>query len=168
MSRVLPAALGLVIASPLLAAPVAEIADGKIVVTGTAAATGLSVVVGEGTQAEIASRPPVSGEWTTRSGKAVFTPKYPLKPGTKYRVMGAGNGLEVRTPKPEPGKPTVVTRVFPTATDLPANVLRFYVEFNRPMPRGEVYKYVHIFTESGKQVELPFLEIDDELWNADQ
>jgi hypothetical protein len=168
MSRVLPAALALVIATPLLAAPAAQIADGKIVVTGTAVPTGLSVVVAEGTEAEIAARPGVSGEWTTSSGKAVFTAKYPLKLGTKYRVLGSGNRLEVRTPKPERGKPTIITRIFPTATELPENVLRFYVEFNQSMPRGEVYKYVHINTDKGKKVELPFLEIDDELWNADQ
>ncbi|HKB04393.1 MAG TPA: hypothetical protein VKD90_19370 [Gemmataceae bacterium] len=168
MSRFLPAAFALLIATPLLAAPTAGIADGKIVVTGVGSSNRLRVVVAEGTEAEIATRPAVSGEWAAAAGKAVFTPKYPLQPGTRYRVLGAGDGLEVRIPKPDSGKPTAVTHIYPTATELPANVLRFYVEFNRPMPRGEVYKHVHIYTDEGKKVELPFLEIDDELWNADQ
>ena len=168
MSRVLPAALALLIATPLIAAPTAGIADGKIVVTGIGSPDTLRVVVAEGTEAEIAARPAVSGEWVAAAGKVVFSPKYPLKPGTKYRVLGAGDGLDVRIPKPDPGKPTAVTHIFPTATELPENVLRFYVEFSQPMPRGEVYKYVQIYTDEGKRIELPFLEIDDELWNADQ
>ena len=47
-------------------------------------------------------------------------------------------------------------------------MLRFYLEFDRPMPRGDVYKYVRLLNEKGDKVPLPFLEIDDELWNADQ
>jgi hypothetical protein len=64
--------------------------------------------------------------------------------------------------------PTAVTAVYPTGPDLPANVLRFYVQFNRSMPRGDVYRYVQVLDDAGKVVEQPFLEMDDELWNPDQ
>jgi hypothetical protein len=168
MSRILPAAFALLVASPLIAAPTIKVADGKIVVTGVSSSERLRVVVADGTAAEIAARPAVSGEWTTVAGNAVFAPKYPLNPGTRYRLLGAGDGLEVRVPKPEPGKPTVVTHIFPTAAELPENVLRFYIEFNKPMPRGEVYKHVRIENDKGQKIELPFLEIDDELWNPEQ
>ncbi|MBO0699781.1 MAG: hypothetical protein J2P46_15395, partial [Zavarzinella sp.] len=144
------------------------VADGKIIVSGVSSSKGLRVVVADGTEAEITARPPVSGEWTTTAGNAVFASKYPLNPGTKYRVLGAGDGLEVRVPRPQGGKPTAVTHIYPTAAELPENVLRFYIEFNRPMPRGEVYKHVRIENEKGQRIELPFLEIDDELWNPDQ
>src|SRR5918995_741406 len=126
MSRLLTAALAVAIASPLLAAPAAEVAGGKIVVTGVKSHEGLSVLGADGAEDQIAARPAVSGEWATADGKAVFTPKYPLRPGTKYRILGAGDRLEVRVPKPPPGKPTVVSRILPTATELPENVLRFY------------------------------------------
>jgi hypothetical protein len=167
MSRILPAALALLAASPLLGAPGATVADGKVVVTAVASHKGLSVVVAEGTEDEIAARPAVSGEWAAEGGNAVFTPKYPLKPGTKYRVLGTGEFLEVRTTRPAPVKPTRLTHIYPVLSELPENVLRFYLEFDGPMPRGDSYRYVRLLDEKGEKDPLPFVEID-ELWNADQ
>jgi hypothetical protein len=167
VSRTLPLALLLIV--PVAAAdPKAAIEKDRVVVTGVSSAKGLSLVVAEGTEAEIAARPPVSGEWAAADGKAVFTPKYPLKPGTKYRVLGTAVALDVRTAAPEPGKPTVLTHVYPTGSDLPENVFRFYLHFSRPMPRGDVYRYVRVLDDAGKPVVQPFLELDDELWNPDQ
>jgi hypothetical protein len=168
MSRTFPVLLGLLVAPLATAAPKAEVADGKIVVTGLLSTKALSVVVAEGTDEEIAARPAVTGEWAGRDGKAVFAPKYPLKPGAKYRVIGGGTTLEVKAPEPPRRQTARLTHVYPAATELPANVLRFYLEFDQPMPRGEVYKHVRLLNERGDKDPLPFLEIDDELWNADQ
>jgi len=33
------------------------------------------------------------------------------------------------------------------------------------MQRGHIYDYIHLRNEAGQNVELPFLEIDEELWN---
>jgi len=167
MSRLLPTALALLTVPPLLAAPTAEVAAGKVVVAGVSSPKGLSVVVAEGTEAEIAARPAVSGEWAGAAGKAVFAPKYPLKPGTKYRVLGAGEPLEVLAPKAAPEKPAQLTHIYPAASELPENVLRFYLEFDRPMPRGDAYRYVRLLNDKGEKDPLPFVEID-ELWNGDQ
>jgi hypothetical protein len=158
----------LLLAAPLAtAAPGARVADGKIVVTGLPSAKGMSVVVAEGTDEEIAARPPVSGEWTVTADKAVFTPKYPLKPGTKYHVLGGDKPLQVQAPQAAPEKPTRLAHIYPTETELPENVLRFYLEFDRPMPRGDSYKHVRLLNDKGQKDPLPFVEID-ELWNAAQ
>lgn len=149
------------------AAPTAAVEDGKIIVTGLASAKGLSVVVAEGTEEEIAARPAVGGEWTSADGKATFTPKYPLKPGVKYRVAGTSTVLEIRAPEKAKPKPAKLRHVYPTATELPANVLRFYLEFDQPMPRGDSYRYVSVLNDKGVKDVLPFVEIE-ELWNADQ
>jgi len=169
MSRAFPQVLVLLTIAPLAtAAPSATVADGKIVVSGLLSTKALSVVVAEGSGEDIAARPPMAGEWSSADGKITFTPKYPLKPGTKYRVTGGGTALEVRAPEPPKPKPARLTHIYPAATELPANVLRFYLEFDQPMPRGEVYKHVRLLNEKGDKDPLPFLEIDDELWNADQ
>jgi hypothetical protein len=168
LPRAIPILLTLCLAGAAAAAPTATVADGKIVIAGVPSAKGLSVVVAEGTEADIAARPPVAGEWITADGKVVFKPKYPFKAGTAYRVVGTANRLEVRTPRTEAGKPTVITHVYPSSNELPENVLRFYVEFNQPMPRGDVYKYVKVVDDAGKRDPQPFVELDQELWNVDQ
>lgn len=165
MSRSLVAVL--VVAPFASAAPTAQVSDGKIVVSGLASVRGLSVVVAEGTADEIAARPPVSGEWAGAEGRLSFTPKYPLKPATKYRVTGKDLSLDVRTPAAARSLPAKLTHIYPTGTELPENVLRFYLEFDRPMPRGDSYRYVRLLNEKGEKDPLPFVEIE-ELWNADQ
>src|SRR5207237_5315237 len=62
---------------------------------------------------------------------------------------------------------TVVTRVYPSANVLPENLLKFYLYFSAPMRRGHIYEHIRLLDHAGKPVELPFLEIDEELWNPD-
>jgi hypothetical protein len=50
---------------------------------------------------------------------------------------------------------------------LPANLLKFYIHFSAPMCRGHIYEHIHMLDEAGRPVELPFLEIDEELWNPE-
>jgi hypothetical protein len=60
---------------------------------------------------------------------------------------------------------TVVSQVYPTAEVLPENLLKFYVHFSAPMSSGHIYDHIRLIGDStGKEVELPFLEIDEELW----
>jgi hypothetical protein len=61
---------------------------------------------------------------------------------------------------------TLVSHVYPTADTLPENLLKFYVHFTAPMSRGNIYDYIRLRDENGKDVELPFLEIDEELWDT--
>jgi hypothetical protein len=58
-----------------------------------------------------------------------------------------------------------VTRIYPTESLLPENLLKFYVHFSAPMSRGQIYEHIHLREDSGGEVELPFLQIDEELWD---
>src|SRR5262249_48641390 len=50
---------------------------------------------------------------------------------------------------------------------LPENQLKFYLHFSAPMSRGDVYRHIKLLNAAGKPVELPFLELVDELWDRD-
>ena len=58
-----------------------------------------------------------------------------------------------------------MAQVYPTADRLPENQLKFYVVFSAPMARGGVYRHINLLDERGKAVDLPFLELDQELWD---
>ena len=60
---------------------------------------------------------------------------------------------------------TVVRQVYPTVDLLPENQLKFYLHFSAPMSQGEAYEHIHLVHSSGKEVDLPFLELDEELWD---
>jgi hypothetical protein len=57
--------------------------------------------------------------------------------------------------------------VYPSVSVVPENLLKFYLHFSAPMSRGHIYDYLVLRDEKGKPVEIPFLEIDEELWNAE-
>ncbi|MDA1312984.1 MAG: hypothetical protein O2968_06590 [Acidobacteria bacterium] len=100
-----------------------------------------------------------------------FRPRFPLQAGGQYRVVfndGTGSGARERTfevADADTGPAAVVEEIYPTADVLPENQLKFYLHFSAPMSRGEAYSRVHLLDENGKRITLPFLELDQELWD---
>lgn len=106
---------------------------------------------------------PVFGETAREGGALVFRPRFPFKPGVTYRVVAGDVERTFTLPAPETPR-TSLTRVYPTADVLPENLLKFYLHFSGPMPKGEVYRRVSLW-QGSRKVELPFLEIGEELWD---
>jgi hypothetical protein len=66
------------------------------------------------------------------------------------------------------GEPARALAVYPSAKELPENLLRLYIQFSAPMSQGHSYGHVHLRDESaGSEVERPFLELPQELWSPD-
>jgi hypothetical protein len=153
----------------LIAAPKIESLDPAKLVVRDAGSQELKLVVAGGTAAELAERPALLGRWTFDAPLASFVPQFPFNRGTKYRLLIAGtvSALEIELPKAVADVPKL-TQIFPSAAAIPENTLRFYLHFDRPMKSGGVYKRVRIVDEKNRPVDQPFLELDEELWNADQ
>jgi hypothetical protein len=120
-------------------------------------------------------RPAVAGSYAIFDGRIVFRPRFPLVDGLTYSARLDVEPPLVATfslPKEETEPTTVVTEVYPTADELPENLLRVYVHFSAPMTRGEAYERVKLIEEPGgkvigKVIDRPFVEIAEELWDPD-
>lgn len=120
-----------------------------------------------------AGAPPMLGGFSIWGDVIRFSPRFPLAAGVRYRVIVDGSyfgGDETITKvftMPASSAPLVrVQQIYPTASELPENLLRFYVHFSGRVARGEVYRNVTLRDDTaGTLVELPFLEIAEELWN---
>jgi hypothetical protein len=113
---------------------------------------------------------PLFGEHLMEGDTLVFEPRYPLREGLEYRATFATSphSAVVRSftlPAPPPAPPTLVRRVFPTRDTLPENQLKFYLHFSAPMARGEAYRRIRLVESGGKEVDFPFLELGEELWD---
>jgi hypothetical protein len=101
----------------------------------------------------------------------VFQPRFGVQDGMRYRAVyrRAGNSPPLErifeTAVRDMTPTTEVTRVYPSADLLPENQLKFYLHFSAPMSFGEAYRRVHLLDGKGEKIELPFLEIDQELWD---
>jgi hypothetical protein len=118
-----------------------------------------------------ADRPAMLGTHTFKAGVLRFEPRFPFAPGVRYRatlnVPDAPPPVEFTVPKPKAVPPTVLL-VTPSGPAVPENALRFYVRFSKPMSWGGVYEFVKLVNETDrKPVDLPFLELGEELWTPD-
>jgi hypothetical protein len=137
----------------------------------------LSVYAEQGDAIADAGLPPMLGAYRAWPGGLRFEPQFPLEPGVKYRAMfhpgqlpgASGSGELVsavfQATSRRTNQTTVVTHIYPSAEVLPENLLKFYIHFSSPMSRGHIYDHIHLRDDAGKDIQLPFLEIDEELWD---
>jgi hypothetical protein len=57
--------------------------------------------------------------------------------------------------------------IYPTAEELPANLLRIFVYFPRPMDRTDILRHIALVDEMGHEVEGAFLSNRYDLWSPD-
>lgn len=125
-----------------------------------------------------AETPSMSGRYSMTGDVLRFEPAFPLTPGVLYEATLDPASLVIppgavsphasatyRIRATKSGHRTRVTAIYPTASSLPENLLKFYLHFSGPMSRGRIYDHIRLVDRSGKTVELPFLEIDEELWD---
>jgi hypothetical protein len=125
-----------------------------------------AVYAGEG------DAPPMLGAYTVENGRLTFRPRFPPAPGLRSRAVFRAPGkpaLEAvfESPKVDLAPSTRVEHVYPSVDLLPDNQLKFYVHFSAPMRRGEAWQRIHLLDQKGSPVELPFLEVDQELWDRE-
>lgn len=114
--------------------------------------------------------PPMAGTWRVLDGHLRFEPRFPPAPGVRYRAEYRPAGekpiVSYFQLVPQSTTPTTsVLQVFPSADVLPENQLKFYVQFSAAMSRGGTYEHVHLRDAAGGIIDLPFLELDEELWD---
>ena len=132
--------------------------------------------------------PVVIGKYSVDGAHLKFEPRFPFSAGTAYKAeidTAALARLAVDVPMDaEPTSPFVVhyftmpsdakqrtTRVLgvhPSSSELPANLLRWYVELSASMTLGSALEHVRLLDESGREVQGAFLAMDQELWDPDR
>jgi hypothetical protein len=114
--------------------------------------------------------PAMFGSYAVEGAVLSFRPRWPLSPGMHVRaVFHPREGPPVEAafdiPKAAIGAATRVERIYPSTDALPSNALKLYIYFSASMRRGEAWQHIRLLDERGAPVELPFLEIDQELWD---
>ena len=120
--------------------------------------------------------PPMAGTWRVAGDRIRFESRFPFSPGVRYRA----EFLPARVPGGAPDAPpvvsyfersstavptTTVTHVYPSVDVLPENQLKFYLQFSAPMSGGGVYEHIRLRDSGGRDLDKPFLELDEELWD---
>jgi hypothetical protein len=114
--------------------------------------------------------PAMLGKYERNDNELHFTPRFGLEPGQTYRAsLKLGDKtltLDYRVPDLKNQTPPKVIRVYPTGNVLPANHLKFYIYFDRPMRGGkELFKLIELVDEKGNVIADPWLI--DEIWDEE-
>jgi len=124
--------------------------------------------------------PAMLGVYRVTADAFRFEPQFPLEAGLTYRATfhpdqapgaqrtgGRPITAVLQRPARRTEATTVVAQIYPSTSTVPENLLKFYVHFSASMSGGHIYEHIHLLNDAGKPVELPFLEIDEELWNPE-
>ncbi len=100
-----------------------------------------------------------------RAYEAVYTPP-PLADGSP--PIGQRLTTLTHLSEDNPPPPARVVAIHPSSDRLPENLLRIYVTFapHVQMRMGDVYRYLHLYDESGRKIDQPFLELPEVLWDT--
>jgi hypothetical protein len=115
--------------------------------------------------------PPIFGTYERQGDKLVFVPRHPLLAGQRYQAILFRGKKDSRkadhvVPARRAAAPARVEKVYPTASELPANQLKFYIYFSRPMRESRtIFDHIRLLDEKGKPVADPWRRT--ELWSRD-
>jgi hypothetical protein len=134
----------------------------------------LRVEVGRGDN----TLPPIAGRHALTEDGLRFTPLFPFAAGLSFRAtfdptpLGAyelGEGLTVAFVGPVAlrAEAPAVENIYPSADELPENLLRFYVRFSQPMQRGRVGAEVALLGQDGRPVHDALYRAPLELWDRE-
>jgi hypothetical protein len=114
--------------------------------------------------------PAMLGSYEATENQLTFKPRFSLEPGQSYRAVWKGAGQSATSdhaiPKAAAKAPPRVLKIYPTADVLPANHLKFYIYFDRPMRGGkEIFDHVELVDDKGKVIIDAWLL--DEIWDEE-
>ena len=114
---------------------------------------------------------PMFGRYARRGNQLRFTPRFRLVSGRRYRatfhpVNGKRRSVDYQVPVSKPAQAAVVTAVYPSASVLPANNLKFHIHFSQPMREGKaIFERIRLLDDTGKAVSDPWRRV--EIWSND-
>ena len=115
----------------------------------------------------------VQGRYTLKDNYLVFSPYFPFEKGMTYvartkKPNGNYGFQSFQVGKKEAVDKAEILSIYPSANELPENLLRFYLYFNTPMKEGQALKHIQLIDAAGSIDDHAFMEFKQELWSADR
>jgi hypothetical protein len=111
--------------------------------------------------------PPMAGRLVRDGEDFCFVPRFAFVAGATYAIAVEGVTEDVLV-RPRPDRPATseVLDIRPTATEVPRNLLRFYILFSAPMSEGCAAGHVRLVDDAGETMLGALLPTEHELWDG--
>ena len=117
---------------------------------------------------------PIHGNHKEVDSFLIFKPFYPFEKRIQYvvRIRDDNSNSNYSFTSFQIGIKEIdeeakVLNIFPSASQLPENLLRFYIYFNTPMKKGQALKYIKLIDRNGNVDNHAFMGFKQELWSSD-
>lgn len=116
--------------------------------------------------------PPMLGTFEAKDSNIYFRPRFPFIQGRTYWIKSVGIAsdslITLTIPQKIKFEAPHLVGIYPSSDYWPANQLKFYLHFDQPMQIGKALEYIEIVDGQGEKVKAPFLDMGQELWDANQ
>lgn len=134
---------------------------------GTMASDALDVFVGATQEWPGASKSSILGKLIEQKSTLLFQPTFPFRKEVTYTAFwNRQHAFTFTIASSAPA--TELLAIYPTATSLPANLLKLYLHFSAPMGEGRAYEHLTLVHSAGDTIHQPFVPLEPELWSADR
>jgi hypothetical protein len=111
--------------------------------------------------------PAMAGRLVRDGAEACFVPRYPFIDGTAYSVyLDGAVAAELVREQSELPATTEVLAIYPTASEVPRNLLRCYVSFSASMSEGYAAEHIRLIDDAGAELPGALLPTEQELWDG--
>lgn len=110
---------------------------------------------------------PILGTSIRDQGYMKFTPLVPFESGTPYTLICGSSLIHFEVSRPISYEPLKVNAIYPGTPEVPANILKWYIEFSRAVNPVKIYDHISFLDQDGKSIDRSILNISAGLLSPD-
>lgn len=125
----------------------------------------LKVFKGKITASEIPSKGSIIGKIEKSKSIVTFTPFVPFNLDQNYTLVYRDKISYFKIPIASDYQHLTIQSIFPSKTTLPANILKWYIQFSQPVNRANIYDHIHFYDANGTKIPRAILPLENALLN---
>jgi hypothetical protein len=115
-----------------------------------------------------ADQPAILGDYIVENDKIRFEPLIPFTWQLEYEVRFRNVVLgSVTIADNDNNAVPELTAIYPSQDTLPANLLKIYLQFSKPMREGQSLRHIALLEDGKDTLSQVFLDLQPELWNRE-
>ena len=117
---------------------------------------------------QIANQPKIVGQIKTKEEEIIFIPIVPFTKGEDYTIVYDNTAAHFNINIGNDYTYLTVENIFPSSKEVPANILKWYIQFSSPINEANVYNHIHFIGKDGDTIPRAVLPIENALLSDDK
>ena len=116
---------------------------------------------------EAVGRRSIAGRLEIGETHWTFTPLVPFDQEVAYTIVSNGRTAVFEIANTVDYVPLEITGIYPNTREVPANILKWYIQFSKPVNPVKIYDHIYFLDEKGEPIDRSILHLGAPLLSAD-